>query len=89
MECITLDKFDEPLYPLDNIEKGGIMGNKTQNHHILYQQVQRQTLGCVWDNTTIPLPTSYHQGITNLQRNGVPAITTYAVIQLDRFTGRI
>lgn len=70
-------------------EKGVIMGNKTQNHHPLYQQAQKQTLGCVWDNTTTPLPTPYHQEITNLQRNGVPAITTYAVIQLDRFTGRI
>lgn len=65
------------------------MGNKTQNHHILYQQAQKQTTGCVVDNTTTPLPTPYHQQITNLQRTGVPAITTYAVIQLDKFTGRI
>jgi len=88
MECITLDKFDKPHYPLDNVEKGDMMGNKTQDHHILYQQAQRQTLGCVWDNTTTQLPIPYHQGITNLQRNGVPAITTYAVIQSDKYTGR-
>lgn len=65
------------------------MENKTQNHHILNKQAQKQTLGCVLNNTTTPLPIPYHQGITTLQRNGVPAITTYAVIQLDRFTGRI
>jgi len=65
------------------------MGNKMQNHHILYQQAQKQTLGRVWDNTTVPLPTPYHQEITRLQRNGISAITTYAAIQLDKFTGRI
>jgi len=65
------------------------MGNKRQNHHILYQQAQKQTLGCVWDNTTVTLPIPYHQQITSMQRNGVPAITTYAVIQLEKYTGRI
>ncbi len=65
------------------------MENKTQSHHRLYQQAQRQTLGRVWDNTTVELPTHYHQEITNLQRNGIPAITTCAVIQLDKWRGRI
>jgi len=65
------------------------MEHKTEKHHILYQQAQQQTLGCVLNNITVSLPTSYHHEITNLQRNGVPAITTYGMIQLDKLTGRI
>ena len=62
---------------------------KRQNHHVLYQQAQRQTLGWVWDSTNTELPTDYHQDITSLQRNGVPAITTFAKIQLDRSSGKL
>jgi len=65
------------------------MGNKSQNHHVLYQQAQRQTLEYVWDNTMVSLPTQYHQEITNLQRNGVPAITTCGLIQIDKCRGVI
>lgn len=65
------------------------MGNNLQRHHILYQQAQRQTLQRVWDDTTVKLPAPYHQEITNLQRKGVPPITTCCKIQLDRWLGRV
>lgn len=63
--------------------------DEKQGHHLLYKQVQRQTIGIVWDNTTIQLPTPYHKEITSMQRSGVPAITTTAKIEIDRWFCRI
>jgi len=64
--------------------------HKTEGHHILYKQAQKQTIGIVSDNTTVDIPTPYHKGvITKMQREGVPAITTTAKIELDKWLGNI
>lgn len=60
-----------------------------QKHHLLYRQAQKQALGVVWDNTTTPIPVSYHRKITSLQREGVPSITTLAKIERDKLLRKI
>jgi hypothetical protein len=64
--------------------------SKTQRHHLLQQARQKEIFGVVIDNTTIELPTAYHQQKINpLQQKGVGDAYLAGTIDYDSTTGKI
>jgi hypothetical protein len=64
--------------------------NKTQKHHGSQKAIQKASFGKVVDDTTIELPTAYHQKEINpLQQKGVGDAYLAGKIDHDSMIGKI
>jgi hypothetical protein len=65
---------------------GGIVTKRDgrENHHVNPKQKQRQTIGVVIDDATLPLEREFHHKITNqIVHDGVPTISTVGEIDIE------